>query len=125
MFRKKWFDKKNAPIEVQVLCKLWFEDGVWNASAQDLPVAVCGDSVEEAKANLLEALTAHFHALQELGKVEKVIKDLCRIAEARLSFAEIPNDQFFWKTTILGEMCGGILSCRVVRLKFGGFTGCG
>lgn len=91
--------------EIPVLCKFWQEDGVWNGSAQDLPVAVFGETIEEAKKNLGEALICHFHALHEIGKIEKVTSDLCRLASERLSFDEMSNNELFWKTTISGEVC--------------------
>jgi hypothetical protein len=73
---------------------------VWNGSAHDLPVAVFGKTIDEARKNLSEALAAHFRALQEIGKAEEVTRNLCRLAEERLSFDEMPSNELFWKAII-------------------------
>lgn len=93
-------DKKRLTQEVPVLCKLWFEDGVWNGSAHDLPVAVFGHTIDEAKKNLGEALVAHFEALQETGKADETIRELRRLAQQRLSFDDMSNNELFWKVTL-------------------------
>ena len=41
--------------EMPVLCKFWQEDGVWNGSAQDLPVAVFGETIELLRIFSMEA----------------------------------------------------------------------
>jgi predicted RNase H-like HicB family nuclease len=61
-------ERKKLDTQISVLCKFWFEDGVWNGSAHDLPVAVFGQTIDEAKKNLGEALVSHFDALQQIGK---------------------------------------------------------
>jgi predicted RNase H-like HicB family nuclease len=54
-------------MNLPALCRFWREDGVWNASAVDLPIAVFGDTIEEAQSNMSDALTAHLNALNRLG----------------------------------------------------------
>lgn len=63
-------------------------------------MAVFGHTIEEAKKNLSDALVAHFDALQQFGEAEEVIDKLCRLAQQRLSFDEMSNNELFWKATI-------------------------
>ncbi len=94
--------------EVPVLCKLWFQDGVWNGSAHDLPIAVFGKTIDEARKNLGAALVSHFHALQEIGKTAEVIRELCRVAGERLSFDEMANNELYWKVMVSAEQAGEV-----------------
>ncbi len=54
-----------APISI--LCRFWSEDGVWNGLAKDLPVAAFGQTFEEARRNLSDALLSHLQSASELG----------------------------------------------------------
>jgi hypothetical protein len=79
-------------VSVSVLAKLWPEDGVWNASAFDLPVAAYGHSIEQAQANFEEAIRAHFDALEALGKVDStVVQLLSAQANRELSAGRLNN----------------------------------
>lgn len=71
-----------------IMSRAWPEDGVWNASAYDLPVAVCGNTIEEALQNFDEAIQVHFLGLHELGKVKSTIKHLQDLAERRGFYRE-------------------------------------
>lgn len=62
-----------------ILVRFWSEDEVWNASALDIGVAVCGDSFEDARKNFEEALDCHFELLMKLGRAEETVERL-RIA---------------------------------------------
>ncbi len=99
----KWFlgifGKKAARAKVPVLCKFWMEDGVWNGSAHDLPVAVFGKTIEEAKQNLCDAIISHFQALEKLGQVDEVICELQRLTRERLSFDEMAHGELFCTIT--------------------------
>ena len=66
-----------------IMSRAWHEDGVWNVSAFDLPVAVYGRTLEEAQRHFDAAIVTHFWGLAELGKVESTIKHLRRLAKAR------------------------------------------
>jgi predicted RNase H-like HicB family nuclease len=81
--------KKQVPshVNVPILVRLWPEDGVWNASAFDLSVAVFGDTYEDAKRNFEEALDSHFALLVELGRAAETVKRLKRIAKERGFYA--------------------------------------
>ena len=81
MLRKKKASK--TVVEVPVLCRFWREDEVWNASAVDLPIAVFGDTFEDAQANMSEALVAHLNALQRLGELDDIVHELRAIARDR------------------------------------------
>lgn len=91
-------DQQHVPI----LCKLWSEDGVWNAISADLPVAVFGDTFEEAKANLEEALIGHFAALEQTGQLKNTIELMMRKAHEYgfLSFADIGTDSALVKMLV-------------------------
>ena len=70
-------------IEIPVLCRFWADDGVWNGEAIDLPVAVFGDTFEDAKKHLMNALISHLEALQEIGKLNETSKKLRACARQR------------------------------------------
>ena len=53
---------KNA-MSVTVLCQYWEEDGVWNGVIKNLPIAVFGQTLEEAKDNLRDAFHSHMTAM--------------------------------------------------------------
>lgn len=72
-------------VDVPILVKFWREDDVWNASALDLGVAVCGDSFEEARDNFDEALKSHFDLLMKMGRAEETVERL-RIAASDRGF---------------------------------------
>ncbi len=51
------------------------EDGQFAAHCPELGTATCGDTIEEALANLREAVTVHLDALEEVGTREKVFAE--------------------------------------------------
>ena len=85
-----------------ILCKLWSEDGVWNAIAADLPVAVFGATFEEAKENLEEALNDHIKALRKTGHIQDTIELLTHKAHEYgfLSFDDIGPDSALVKMLV-------------------------
>ena len=81
-----------------MLCKAWQEDGVWNATAEDLPVAVFGHTFEQARHNLHEAILSHLEAAQESGMLERVARQLRqRALEHSFTMAEMPSDHVMMK----------------------------
>jgi len=66
---------------IPILCRFRQDDDVWNAVCEDLPVAVFGETFEEAQENLKDALLAHLEVLAELGRIEGVIEELQRRAK--------------------------------------------
>ncbi len=77
--------KTYAHVEVPVLVRIWHEDGVWNASAYDLNVAVFGESLEDAQTNFAQALDSHFELLEEMGRAKATVARL-RAAAAEHGF---------------------------------------
>lgn len=63
-------------IVIPVLCRLWFEDGVWNAIAEQTAVAVFGPTREQADAILKEALKLHFDEIHRLGHLELELRKM-------------------------------------------------
>jgi len=53
---------QSEQTSLPVLCRFWNEDGVWNGSAEDVAVAVFGQTLEEAINNLRAAVQNHFEA---------------------------------------------------------------
>ena len=72
-----------AHVGVPILVRLWEEDGVWNASAFDLSVAVFGNTLAEAQKHFEEALESHFELLVEIDMVKETISRLKSIADDR------------------------------------------
>ena len=70
-----WKDSKDS-TKISILCKFWEEDGVWNATAMDLPVAVFGETFEEALGNMSDALDSHVSAMINAGKIEELSEKL-------------------------------------------------
>jgi predicted RNase H-like HicB family nuclease len=91
------FGKSSRP-EIQkifVLVRFWQEDGVWNASALDISVAVFGDTFEDARNNFEQAMIAHFEILVEMNKVKGTIKKLVQAAQKRGFYDRIrPRETF-------------------------------
>ena len=88
--------KQHAPegVEIPVLCRFSQEQGVWNAVAVDLPVAVFGHSFEEAQRNLGDAIITHLEALQEVGLIDETIQSLrCRAKDYRVAVQEMGNNE--------------------------------
>jgi predicted RNase H-like HicB family nuclease len=89
-----FFKHKSAAevIEVPVLCRFWMEDGVWNGEAVDLPVAVYGDTFEQARQHLGDAIVEHLSAVQQVGNITATIHVLRSRMNEALSMAEFPRD---------------------------------
>jgi len=88
----------DTAVEIPVLCRLWEEDGIFNGVAEDLAVAVFGDTYEEASKNLGEAIIAHLQALQKLGQLDDVIEQLrVRAREASLMSQSLPRNQAVYR----------------------------
>ena len=51
------------------------EDGQFAAHCPELGTATCGDTIQEALANLREAVTVHLDALEEVGTRERVFAE--------------------------------------------------
>lgn len=83
-----------------VLCRFVEEGGVWNACAEHLPVAVFGDTFEEARKNLCHALTSHFQSVAEAGRTEELIALLYRRAEDHLLVNEMGPDSVIGKMLV-------------------------
>jgi predicted RNase H-like HicB family nuclease len=104
--------RKKSPskvVAIPVLLRLWQEDGVWNGEAAELPVAVFGDSFEQAAKNLHEAVVSHLEALQEIGKLDEtahVLRVYSR--QRRLSVDELPSNE------VVTKFNAGVQDHRVV-----------
>jgi predicted RNase H-like HicB family nuclease len=77
---------------IPILCKFWSEDGVWNGVAKHLPVAVFGDTFEEAMKNLSDALMSHFDSLKRADRMDAVIADLLSRSRDSVRVDEISFD---------------------------------
>jgi len=86
------FRKKEEEIVLPVLCKFWQEDGVWNASAEHLAVAVFGESFEEAQKNLREAIVAHMECWVEEGKEVELTNLLLSRSHGQLQVEQLSPD---------------------------------
>ena len=90
-----FFNGRKKVSDVPILVRFWQEDGVWNASALDISVAVFGNSFEEARSNFEEALARHFEVLQEMKQLPQTIRILQRAAKDRGFYQRIePGSPF-------------------------------
>ena len=51
------------------------EDDIWSAECKELGTASCGDTFEEARANLREAIGLHLNTLEDVGECERFLKE--------------------------------------------------
>ena len=65
-----FFNGRKKVSDVPILVRFWQEDGVWNASALDISVAVFGNSFEEARSNFEEALAHHLEVVSEMNSAK-------------------------------------------------------
>src|SRR5262245_38445410 len=86
------FRKKEEETVLPVLCKFWQEDGVWNAVAEHLAVAVFGYSFEEAQRNLREAIVAHMECWVEEGKGDELVNLLLSRSHGQLQVEQLSPD---------------------------------
>ncbi len=63
-------------VAIPILCRFWFEDGVWNGTAEDMAVAVFGSTFEEAMSNMRAAVGSHIESVMEAGEIEDLIRHL-------------------------------------------------
>jgi predicted RNase H-like HicB family nuclease len=82
-------------IQIPVLARFWHDDGVWNGSAVDIPVAAFGETFEEAQQNFEEALLSHFEVICEHGQESRVISRLLQAESLRNPAAQLPVKQPF------------------------------
>ncbi len=55
--------------------KIFEDEGQFAAECMELGTATCGDTFEEAYENIKEAIEAHLAALDELGLLNKTLKE--------------------------------------------------
>jgi len=84
-----------------VLVRFRHEDGVWNASALDIPVAVFGGTFEEAESNFEEALKAHFEVLVEFNQARQTIQHLVKVAQDRGLYDRIEPREIVTKFPVI------------------------
>jgi len=94
LLEKIFGEKEVQTVQIPILCRFSETDGIWNGSAEDLPVAVFGATFEEAQRNLSDAIIAHLQSLQEVGNIEETIERLRQCAKARrFTIEEMVSDQ--------------------------------
>lgn len=91
--------RKTQPSHTQrevppILVCFWEEDGVWNGRTVHLPVAVFGETFEEARANLSDAITSHIQSLEDAGKIDDVLAHLREHAKEHLRLDELKPNSF-------------------------------
>lgn len=72
------------PIKtVSLVVKFWVDEGVWNAVAEALPVAVYGETFEGVSDRLRAAILEHLEVVCELGLLPEVVTHLQAAASAK------------------------------------------
>lgn len=94
MFGKNKGNHTSHPpvVGIPILCNFWKEDDVWNACTAHLPIVVFGDTFEEAKTHLLDAIISHFESVQEAGRIEELTSLLLERAKEYWTLNEIRSD---------------------------------
>lgn len=81
---------------ISILCKMWYEDGVWNAEAVDLPIAVFGETIEDVKNHLYDAIFAHLETAAALGEFNEIIEAYERRKRIKLiNLKDIKKDSIY------------------------------
>lgn len=93
IFSRTRTEQSPAHVGVPILVRFWQEDGVWNASAFDLSVAVFGDNFDDARQHFEEALDSHFDLLVEMGRAKDTIDRLKKLADVRGFYEERMNSR--------------------------------
>jgi len=92
---KFWAAKKTdaeSYTMLPVLCRFWQEDGVWNAEAAHLAVAVFGSTFEEAQRNLQSAIVSHMECWVEAGRADQIVEQLRAQSHEQLKVEDISPD---------------------------------
>ena len=80
---------QTSETTVTLVVKFWEEDGVWNAAAEDLPVAVYADSLTNALAKVREAVLEHVNLSHELGFSKELIQHLHDAAASKHAVEDV------------------------------------
>jgi predicted RNase H-like HicB family nuclease len=91
---------EDVAVEIPVLCKFWQEDGVWNVSAEHIPVAAFGDTFEEARRHMADAICSHMQALIEAKQIDETVTLLKRRAQDHMNVNEIRPDSLIGKILV-------------------------
>ncbi len=60
---------------VELTFKIVPEDDQYSAHCIELGIASCGDSIDEADENILEAVDVHLQTLMDIGELNRFLKD--------------------------------------------------
>ncbi|MDI6778740.1 MAG: type II toxin-antitoxin system HicB family antitoxin [Bacteroidota bacterium] len=86
------------------------KDGRWTAECKEFGTATFGDSLEEAKQNILEAVELHINTLEEVGECERFLKENNIKVYPHPPKAEVsinaPIDANIFSQPLVHEFCG-------------------
>jgi predicted RNase H-like HicB family nuclease len=68
---------KSAPaaFDISFTVQVWKEDGTYVAYAPELDVSSCGDSLQESKSRLHEAVSLFLEEASRLGTLEEILSE--------------------------------------------------
>jgi hypothetical protein len=95
--RKRSNDGGARTQAIPILCKFWHEEGVWNGTAEDLAVAVFGETYDQAIEHMRDALVSHFRTLEKARELESTLAKLERAGKRHWAVNEIPEHNSFMK----------------------------
>jgi len=72
-------------VKIRLTVLIWEEEGVYVSKCQELEVASCGDTPEEALDNIREAIELYIENARELG----ILQDLEPILTSRHKFTSV------------------------------------
>lgn len=80
------------------------EDGQYAAYCRELGTASCGDTVEEARAALEDAVRLHLDTLEELGMRTRYFRErgikVCRTLKPKAAPVDVLPDQWATRTRV-------------------------
>ena len=84
-------------------------DGRWTAECAEFGTATFGDTLEEAKENILEALDLHLNTLEETGEFDRFVREHnIKVHTARpkkVVRVEAPIDRDIFFQPYVHELC--------------------
>ena len=78
------------------------EGSQFAAHCLELGTATCGDTIDEAFANLEDAITVHLSALEEVGTIGQILK------ERNITVRSLISEDIAWPVSV-GEVVGKVV----------------
>ncbi len=62
-------------MKIKLTEELWKEGNMYVSYCPELDIASCGDSIEQAKKNLMEVILINFEEAQKMGTFDRLLEE--------------------------------------------------